>query len=182
MGKKWGSMRWLKGPKEELDAARSPDRSADELDVLAESQYEFVQTAVAEHVGTRPSTLAGLVPMSLAGDGAQALGLALAQNKNTPDYALAKLGKLVEPFLRNEREQHTLFEIGVALSCNSNTPFKVLSGMLDEERCVTVFRKVVARETRRLDVLRLLVEDRSESVRKRAALTVEEIVEDKEGE
>lgn len=175
MAKNWGGMKRFRGPKEQLDAARSPDRSADELDVLAESQYNFVQTAVAEHPNTKGGTLAELVPMSLEGGAEQYLGAALARNANTPNYALERLGSSVAPYLRNERGQHVCFEIGVALSCHPQTPIEVLKILVSEEQSATVFRKVVARETRREDVLKILERDRSEAVRKQAAITLREL-------
>lgn len=119
--------------------------------------------------------MAGLVPASVGGDGAQALAAALARNSNTPDYALARLGVLITPFLQHERGQWMYTEIAAALACNAATPLDALSKMLSEETCATAIRKKVARESKRPEVLGLLAEDRSEAVRKRALLTLSEL-------
>jgi hypothetical protein len=163
------------GPKEELDAARSPDTSVDELAILAESQYSFVLTAVAENPNTDPFTLAGLIPLSIQSYPDQALIVALARNGNTPPLALSRLAEAVLPFLDNQRDRYSLFEAGVALCCNPATPLEEIIPMVDPERSATEFRKVVARETRRKDVLGFLVTDRSEIVRKQAKKSLDQM-------
>lgn len=170
------------GPKEQLEDARLPNTTADVLDVLAESVYEFVQAAVAEHPNTRPRTLAELVPFGIEAASDQYLAASLAWNKNTPDYALRRLGERMIARLDSGRGQQKYFEIGVALSCNPNTPSDIIEGLLAPEYTATEFRKVVARETRRQDVLQLLQTDKSETVRKQASKTAHQMVESSPGD
>ena len=160
------------GPKEQLDAARSSEASAAELSVLAESAYSFVQTAVAEHPNTEPQVLAELTPINLQASSDQYIAAALAKNENTPPLALTRLTILVIPFLDNGRGHHEHFEIGVALCSNSNTPDEAITILLEPHQTSPTFRKVVARETKREDVLRALLLDRSQAVRTQAVQTV----------
>lgn len=168
-------MKKFHGPKEQLDAARSPETTSDVLDMLAESPYRFVQTAVAEHPNTQPWTLAVLVPFDLKLPPDQFLAAAISWNRHTPDYALARVGERVATYLDNQRGHEMCFEIGIALGCNPNTPLETISKLLEPERSATQFRKVVARETRRRDVLHLLQTDRSEVVREQAVKTLQDL-------
>jgi hypothetical protein len=163
------------GPKEELDVARSRDTSADELSILAESQHSFVREAVADHPNTDPSVLAQLVPVNLQSSPAQYIAAAIARNANAPSVALARLAAGVLPFLDNGREHQKHFEVGVALCCNANTPKDAIPSLLDYQQTSATFRKVVARETKREDVVRLLLLDRSETVRKEASRTLAQL-------
>jgi hypothetical protein len=163
------------GPKEQLDAARSPGTSRDELSVLAESQHSFVREAVADHPNTDPSVLAELVPINMQSAPDQYIASAIARNANAPSVALARLAAGVLPFLDNGREHHKHFEVGVAVCCNANTPKDAIIKLLDYQRTSATFRKVVARETKREDVVRLLLLDRSENVRKEASQTLTQL-------
>src|SRR5207253_3146507 len=126
-----------------------------------------------EHPNTDPRTLAELVPLNLNSAPSQYLALALAQNSRTPDYALRRLADEVETCLDNQRGHGTCFEIGVCLCCHPATPLEVIVPLLAPQNSATEFRKVVARESRRADVLQLLQTDRSETVRKQAQKTIE---------
>ena len=82
------------------------------------------------------------------------------------------------PYLDNQRDHHLLFEIGVALCCHPSAPFDAIQPLLVPGTSASEFRKVVARETRREDVLRLLRTDKSETVRKQALKSSEDIRKD----
>src|SRR5207249_11275398 len=112
--------------KEELEAARSPEPTPDELEILIESPFEVVGIAVAEHPNTKPFTLAELVPLSLQSPSDLDLAAALARNNNTPDYALRKLGDRMAPCLDGRLDQEKCFEICVAVCCHANTPLEVI--------------------------------------------------------
>ena len=157
------------GPKDQfkldLEAARSPETTPDELEILIESPFQVVSLAVAEHPNTKPFTLAQLVPLSLQSPSDLELAAALARNKHTPDYALRRLSERVAVCLDRRPVQEKCFEICVALCCHANTPLEIARMLLAPERSSIELRKVVARETRRRDVLELLEADRSASVR-----------------
>jgi hypothetical protein len=169
------SMPKYHGPKEELDAARSPGASRDELSVLAESQHSFVREAVADHPNTDPFVLAELVPINLLSAPDQYIASAIARNANAPSFALERIAAGVLPFLDNGREHQKHFEVGVALCCNANTSQDTIIKLLDYEQTSATFRKVVARETKCEDVVRLLLLDRSETVRKQASQTLTQL-------
>lgn len=65
------------------------------------------------------------------------------------------------------------FKAGVLLCCNPTTPFQAIATLLYSARVAMQFRKVVARETRRRDVLNLLLNDSSETVRQQAQKSIE---------
>ncbi len=160
-------------PKEYLDAARSPETSSEELRMLAGSPYDFVAIAVAQHPNTEPDVLAALVPATITSWNEQALAAAIAHHPRTPVEALEMLAERLAPALDNGREHHMGFKAGVLLCCNPTTPFQAIATLLYSGRVAMQFRKVVARETRRRDVLNLLLNDSSETVRQRAQKSIE---------
>jgi hypothetical protein len=160
---------------EQLEAARSLETTPDELEILSESAYTVVQIAVAEHPNAEPFTLAGSVPLSIQSPAYLELATALARNNNTPDHALERLAERLIVYLNREPDQERCFPAWVALTSNLSTPFHVIAELLAPNRSGTEFRKTVARETRRRDVLRLLLNDRNETVRKQAAETYESL-------
>lgn len=159
-------------PKEYLDAARSPETSPEELRELATSPYDFVAVAVAQHPNTEPDVLAALLPVTITSWNEQALAAAIAQHPRTPVDALEMLVERLAPVLDNGREHQMGFKAGVLLCCNPQTPFQSIATLLRSERIAMQFRKVVARETRRRDVLELLLNDRSEIVRQMAQKSI----------
>ncbi|MGB9754243.1 hypothetical protein [Roseiflexus castenholzii] len=160
-------------PKEYLDAARSPETTPEELRHLAMSPYDFVAVAVAQNPNTEPDVLTALVPATVTSWNDQALAAAIAQHPHTPVEALKMLAERLTPVLDNGRNHQMGFKAGVALCCNPHTPFQGIATLLCSDRVAMQFRKVVARETRRRDVLELLVRDRSETVRRSAQKRIE---------
>ena len=153
------------GPKAALMAAQSPDASAELLDELAASEYPFVRAAVASHTATRPETLRILMPVDLLDDRAAAIARALARNPQTPADALRTLGAYILPQLGEPRDRPWAFDLGVSLCANPATPSETVQAIIGSPRALQQFRKVVARETSRPDVLDVLRSDRSEVVR-----------------
>lgn len=160
-------------PKEYLDAARSPETSPEELRKLATSPYNFVAIAVAQHPNTASDVLAALLPATITSWNEQALAAAIAQHPRTPVEVLEILAERLAPVLDNGRRHHMGFNAGVLVCCNPRTPFHAIAALLHPERVAMQFRKVVARETRRRDVLELLLHDRSETVRRMAQKSIE---------
>lgn len=160
-------------PKEYLDAARSPAASPAELRELARSCYPFVVVAVARHPHTEPETLAALAPTQILSRHDQELAAAIAQHPHAPPEVLAMLAERLVPVLDNGRGHHWGFAAGVAVCCHPKTPIDAIADLLRSEKVSRTFRYVVARETRRREVLDMLLSDRSEKVRKRARRTIE---------
>ena len=157
------------GPKDYLDAARDPAASVEDLRALARSQYVFVVIAVAEHPATPPDLLAGLLPSEPISENDTRMLCALARNSNASSQLLSDIASMI-PGLLHTRHMPA-FEAGIALFERGDTPGVVLEQLLSDERTTTQFRKVVARDTERDDVLRFLRGDRSERVRRAAART-----------
>lgn len=78
------------------------------------------------------------------------------------------LATSLTPYLHAGRESHGAFGAAVALCCNTSAPFAALQALLSPAVGKPQFRKVVARESRRADVLALLASDVSTSVAARA--------------
>jgi hypothetical protein len=156
------------GPKDYLDAARSPDASATDLDQLARSPFVFVDIAVAGHAATSSNTLAFLLTKASPDDwNGDELLRAIACNPNSSSELLSTISERV-PSLLHHRDRRQGFAAGVALARRIDTPLEALASMLGDDRATTEFRRVVARESTRADVVALLRNDRSERVRSAA--------------
>ncbi len=160
-------------PKEYLDAARSPATSPAELRALAKAPYSFVLTAVARNPHTESSVLTTLIPTVIKSWNDQELAAAIACHPHTTADALATLARRLIPMLDNGRGHQVGFKAGVLLCCNPMTPIHAIATLLHSEHVAMQFRKVVARETRRQDVLAILLADRSETVRRQAQKTMQ---------
>jgi hypothetical protein len=154
------------GPKDYLDAARDPAASVEDLRALAESQYVFVVIAVAEHPSAPIDVLEQLIPREPHTWNDVRMLDALAKNPRTPPAILAEIASLIPALLH--RRDLDAFAVGLALFERGDTPRVVLEQLLADERTTTQFRKVVARDSTRDDILELLRRDRSERVRRAA--------------
>ena len=158
-------------PKDYLDEVRSPDTPPDRLDILSETQWEFVRAAVAANPNTGVRTLVGLLPPGNRPLD-EPIALAIARREDAPVEALRQLagrfGKVVNWSGRNLN-----FELGLALAANPATPPDVISALLDPKKTTAHFRARLATTCRRRDVLAQLQRDVSEKVRRRADKTLE---------
>jgi hypothetical protein len=156
------------GPKNYLDAAKSESATSEELDRLARSPFVFVDIAVALHASTSSGTLAFLLTKASPDDwNGDELLRAIACNPNTSPEVLSEVSERV-PTLLHERDRQQGFAAGVALTQRPDTPLEALTSMLGDDQATMEFRKVVARDTTRADVIALLRSDRSERVRNAA--------------
>jgi hypothetical protein len=164
------------GPKDYLDAARSDGTSVAELMMLAQSEYGFVRLAVARNPNASSAVLASLLPATLSrdSDSDQEIALAVARHDNAPVELLERLASALAPHLRAGRE-HLAFAAGVELCANPAVPFSALEGLLSPACSPVQFRKVVARDSRRRDVLDLLLSDPSSIVATRAKQTLSQL-------
>lgn len=162
-------------PKEYQDAAKSPETPALELAFLAKSEYNFVRLAVAQNPNVTAEILASLVPENLDSWNEQEIARALTQNEKTSLETLALLAEKLIPVLDSGRDNDLGLEAGIYLCNNPNTPFEAIEKIMVSEKASTLFRRKVASKSRRQDVLKLLLTDRSEAVRKRAANNLESL-------
>ncbi len=161
-------MRRYHSPKDYLDAARDPATPADELRLLASSVYDFVRLAVAEHPNTEAHVLVGLIPQRIESWHEQRLAYALARRSNMPAQALSILAERLPPLLNRGRNRGNGFQAGIALCNHPDTPIDAIQTMLAKASVSTDFRRALAREATRVDVLLLLLNDPSVVVQKRA--------------
>ena len=92
-------------------------------------------------------------------------GLILAGNPQTRSEDLGHCARLLGGHLTGGRGETNAFRAGVALACSPSTPFDEILNLLAHPTTCMNFRKVVARESSRPDVLTKLAEDRSARVR-----------------
>jgi hypothetical protein len=164
------SGRQFHGPKDYLDLARSDDATEDELRNLAHSTYLFVVLAVAQHPRTPADALAVAVPAEPSSWNDYSLMAAIARHPHTDEPTLRTLRtRLALEKLREERDAQRLFEAGIALFEQPNTPDDVLMDLINDPGATTEFRKVAARETSHPAIIEHLLQDRSETVRRAAA-------------
>ncbi len=161
--------------KDYLDAAKSRETPVAELEVLARSEYDFVRIAVAENSNMSPEILAALVPSKIESWNEQALAAALTGNQKTPVEALMLMASKLIPVLNHGKGNDHGFRAGKNLCCNANTPLESIREVLNPDKVAKLFRKAVAKTTRRKDVLTLLSSDRSETIRKRTRESLEKI-------
>jgi hypothetical protein len=160
-------------PREALDAARSLETTATVLRELATYHHAFVRAAVACHPATEPDVLSALLPAKLDERRFAEIAVALAGNPRTPATSLSRLAAATAPLLGQPREHELAFELGVLLCGHPETPFASVQLLLMSRGATSQFRKVVARETARADVLALLHDDRSEIVQRALARRVD---------
>jgi hypothetical protein len=160
-------------PKDYLIEAQSPATPAERLDILAETQWEFVRAAVASNPNTSARTLASLVPTGVRPLD-ESIAVAIVRRPDAPPDALSRLatrfGKTVDWSGRQ-----LSFDLGLALLANPATPDDVVATLLDPKRSTPHFRARVVTTTRRTDVLEQLRTDVSEKVRNRAERKLEEL-------
>jgi hypothetical protein len=168
-------MRKYHSAKDYFDAAKSPETPVEELGFMAKSGYDFVRIGVAQNPNVTPDILASLIPSKIESWNEQALAATLTENLKTPVEALMLLATELIPVLNHGRGNDQGFRAGVNLCCNPHTPLESIREVLNPDKVATQFRKGVARETRRQDVLNLLLSDRSETVRKRAQESLERV-------
>jgi hypothetical protein len=149
-------------PKEYLVEAQSTETSAQRLDILAETQWEFVRAAVAANPNTSVRTLVRLLPVGV-NPLDQPIAVAIAKRADAPEV----LRKLMERFGRivNWAGRSMNSDLGFALAANPATPADVIDQLLDPRRSTTHFRVTLARTSPRVDLLHRLRNDVSEKVR-----------------
>ena len=135
-----------------------------ELDELAGAPWEFVWLEVAKNLHAGPETLSRLVPAQAESWADQDRIAALAENPITRPEDLGRCVRLLIGYLDGGRPVNA-FRAGVALARNPLTPFGELKALLRHSKTGIEFRKVVARETSRPDVLLELANDPSPRVR-----------------
>jgi len=155
----------FQSPREYLEEARSTDTSPERLDILAETEWEFVRAAVASNPNTSPRTLAGLTPSGIRPLD-DAIAIAIARRADASPESLRKLAaRFVEATKRMGR---TSFELGFALASNPSANMEVIDMLIDPARTTSHFRARLLSETNRRDVIDRLRRDVSEKVSRRA--------------
>lgn len=156
-------------PKHCLNAARSLATSAEELASLARSDMDFVRNAVAGNPSASVDTLRSLAPTPITSWSDQEIALSLACNPLSPVDLLVRLLQSLAPLLNGGRDGRVAFDAARILCANPVVPLEHISALFSAPGVATRFRKVLARDSTRADVVALLLTDRSAVVRRRAS-------------
>lgn len=151
-------------PKEQQDAALDTAASPRDLHLLSQSEYGFVRVAVACNVNTADDDLERLIPSELSNYTSQEVCLAIANNPSASVRTLSALASRLEAHVGGDRDDRVAFAAGVQLCRHSNAPLESLMSLVESGS--TQFRKVVARETTRAEILDFLREDPSSTVQR----------------
>lgn len=160
-------------PKEYQDAAKSELTSVSELAYLAKSEYNFVRLAAANNPNITEEILDSLIPLNFDSWNEQEISAALTGNLKTSSQTLKKLAQSLTSYLNSGRNNDMAFIAGVNLFNHPNASIDSLKEVLSSGKISVLFRRKIARETKRKDVLDLLLKDKSEAVRKRASKNIE---------
>ena len=133
------------GPRDYLDAARSPETTPETLTDLATSEYVFVRLAVAENPATPPDALRMLMPTVAEDWNDYEMMRLLALNANAPSDVAEQVAEVL-PSILHRCDAQNGFAAGLAIFKRADVEFQVLQRLLDDPRVTTTFRKVVARE------------------------------------
>jgi hypothetical protein len=153
-------------PKEYLDEASSPNTTSERLDILSETEWEFVRAAVAANPNTSTQTLVGLLPRG-ARQVDESIAIAIARRSDATPYALRQVAERFGK-TRDRSGRSVGFELGLALLSNPSTPEDVIARLLDPTQSSAHFRTRVASINERPEVLAILKKDVNEKVRQRA--------------
>jgi hypothetical protein len=162
-------MREYGGPKERLQAAQSADASADELRHLSQSEYLFVQEAVASNPNTPEDVLTTLTPASLASEDDYRIALALVRNPALPVSLWYTIGDLIVESIGGitPRDFYPT-EFVDAFVRSVLVPVESLVALANPACVPKHIRRRIAVKDTRPELLSKLLEDPSEKVRSRA--------------
>jgi hypothetical protein len=160
------------GPRDYLDAAKSLNTPIDELVRLASSEYPFVRLAIAENPNTPSFALSQVLPEPSKGIGRADITKAVAIRKDASPILLEQIAETVRANRWQSRRVIGPISVVAALCCNKATPIEAIQLLIMPETIKPRLRKIVARKTRRKDVLNLLLADPSPVVVSRAEKTL----------
>ena len=96
-------MRKYTGPRDQLDAAGSPDTPTEELERLISSEYAFVRLAVAQNLKTPPGALDRILPAVLETYTDQQIAESIAKRADSPPALFQRLSAALLSHLHGER-------------------------------------------------------------------------------
>jgi hypothetical protein len=168
-------MKKYSGPKDRVDAARDPSTPPEELAVLSTSEYVFVKAAVAINPSTPACILNALVPRGLDKVEDFEIAAHLLQNPHLPPRACVSLINRISERLASISPRDYYQTMAIEHLCmNQAVPLAPLRELLENDSFPKHLRGRVARKETRTDVLLILQNDKSESVRNRATRALED--------
>lgn len=167
-------MKKYSGPKDRVDAARNPSTPPDDLAVLSSSEYIFVKAAVAINPSTPAHVLDALVPHHLDKTEDFEIAAHLLQNPHLTAQACVSLITRISERLASISPRDFYQTMMIEHLCvNQAVPLAPLRELLENDSFPKHLRGRVARKETRTDVLLILQNDKSESVRNKAKRALE---------
>jgi len=152
-----------------LNAAKSSETSVDELALLADSDYDFVQLAVVSNKNATASILRLACPKKFDTWNRQTIAGEISSNVKTPHDVLHDIGVGLMPYLNNGRGNEMAAEAAIKLCNNTSTPLEIIKSTVCSIDASIGIRKKIASNVTRQHVLEFLLNDPSVAVQKRAA-------------
>jgi hypothetical protein len=167
-------MKRYSGPKETVDAAKNLSTLPDELAILSSSEFVFVREAVASNPHTPAHILDALVPCHLKEEHDFRIACSLLRNPHLPPQACVALISRISEILKfiQPRDYYQTMMIE-QLCVNEDIPLESLSDLLNDDSFPKHLRGRIARKETRKEVLLILQQDKSESVRKKVTKVLE---------
>ena len=163
-------MKRYSGPKDRLDVALSPDTPSEELADLSRSPLTFVREAVSENPSAAESVLDELLPSVLSSEDDFRICTALVRNPSlTPDRAKRILERIVDSKTQIEPRRYYATMLVDTFARSEIVPSELLRTLANEKVFPNGVRRRLAAPGVRPELLKLLANDRSEVIRKRAA-------------
>lgn len=168
-------MRKYHSPKEYLDAANSLATSPAELRRLANSPYPFVTYAVARNPNTEPDVLTSLLPPCIESDHDVYVAMALIENPTTLSTLVSILVERLFPIQTVQPRDGLKMRLLLLLCTEPKLPLNLVAQLIDPQIAPKHLRRQIAHDTRRREILDILMRDPSELVRKQARKTLDSI-------
>lgn len=165
------------GPKDRLEAANSTKTTPEELAELANSEYSFVQAAVAANTNTPTDVLEKLLPINLLKNCDCEIILGLLRNQNLPARLFSKIEALIESVASNiSPRDYYQSEIVKTFASSPIAPLEAILPLANPSVIPKHLRSRIANSKTRPELLRTLINDPSEKISRMAAKALNEII------
>jgi hypothetical protein len=160
-----------KDPAKAAALARDPGTPVETLAKLAKSEPTFLREDVARHQNVTPELLQSLMPGRLEKEVDHRIAAALVSNPICPSSVLGALIRLLESEMvdGSRRENRRWEDLAVALLSHANCPETDAAAFLRSADLPRAIKVPIAERSPVKGVLRALLADPSETVRRAAA-------------
>ncbi len=158
-------------PAKAIAAARNPATTPEELRLLSEFEFMFVREAVAAHPLVTTEILDGLLPVDIGVYEQYCVARSVADSDRTSATTLGAVLALIDArqLDGSRRENWTYEDVAKRALTRARCPIAEAERLLDDSLVGMGVRLYVAKNAHSVDVLSILLRDRSKRVREAAA-------------